>query len=56
MFSPEGDREVRSIVLGFVERTRDATVGLSKEERIEALWGDSWKTDVYLRPSDCDRA
>jgi hypothetical protein len=56
MFSPEGDREVRSIVLSFVERTRDATLGLNKEERIEALWGDSWKSDACLTPSDCDRA
>jgi hypothetical protein len=56
MFSPEGDREVRVLVLDFVQEHQDASTGLSKEERIQALWGDSWKTDVYLRPRDCNRS
>jgi len=54
MFSPAGDRAVRSRVLGFVLRNRDATSGLTEKERIEALWGDSWGEEVYLQPSDCN--
>ena len=53
MFSSAGDRAVRSRVLGFVLRKRNATSGLTTEERIEALWGDSWGENVYLQPSDC---
>jgi hypothetical protein len=53
MFSPAGDRAVRSRVLAFVLPKRTETSGLAEEERIEAVWGDSWGENVYLQPSDC---
>jgi hypothetical protein len=53
MFSPAGDRAVRSRVLAFVVPKRNETSGLTEEERIEAVWGESWGEDVYLQPSDC---
>jgi hypothetical protein len=54
MFSPAGDRAVRSRVLAFVRRNRRATSGLTTDERIEALWGDSWGEDVSVQPSACN--
>jgi hypothetical protein len=54
MFTPAGDEAVRSRVESFVQGSRSATSGLSEEERIEAVWGDSWGEDVYLEPRDCD--
>jgi hypothetical protein len=55
MFSPEGDRAVRSHVRAFVSQARAATAGRSEEERIEAVWGDDWGENVFVQPSDCER-
>jgi hypothetical protein len=55
MFSAEGDRAVESVVRDFVRRARPSLEGLTTEERIEALWGDSWKRDVYVTRDDCAR-
>jgi hypothetical protein len=54
MFSRAGDRAVRSLVLSFVLRARKATDRLTEEERIQAVWGESWGEDVYLEPTDCE--
>ncbi len=54
MFSPAGDRAVRSRVLAFALPKRNEISGLTEEERIAAVWGDSWGENVYLQPSDCN--
>ncbi len=55
MFSAEGNAEVEAIVRNFVGRARSSLRGRTREDRIEALWGDAWKRVYYVQPEDCER-